>query len=92
MKMKKFAFLALALCAFQVPTPQKLKVEMPVEYWNVVIQGLQELPAKIANPVTDEILRQVQAQVKPPKGDSGVAAQKSKLDSALQAKPKGKRP
>jgi hypothetical protein len=47
-------------------TTEKDKViilEITVEEANTVLAGLQELPAKTANPLTQKILKQAQAQL-----------------------------
>jgi hypothetical protein len=40
-----------------------ISIELTVEEANTVLAGLQELPAKTANPLTQKILKQAQAQL-----------------------------
>jgi hypothetical protein len=40
-----------------------ITLEVTVEEANTILAGLQELPAKIANPLTQKILKQAQAQL-----------------------------
>jgi hypothetical protein len=40
-----------------------ITIELTVEEANTVLAGLQELPAKTANPLTQKILKQAQAQL-----------------------------
>ena len=41
----------------------KLKLEVTVEEANLIIAGLQELPAKLANPLTQKIQEQAKSQL-----------------------------
>ena len=45
---------------------QILKFEFTVEEANHILQGLNELPAKIANPLIKKIIDAANAQVAPP--------------------------
>jgi len=40
-----------------------ITLELTVEEANTILAGLQELPAKTANPLTQKILKQAQAQL-----------------------------
>ena len=40
-----------------------ITLEVTVEEANTILAGLQELPAKTANPLTQKILKQAQAQL-----------------------------
>ena len=40
-----------------------ITIELTVEEANTVLAGLQELPAKTANPLTQKILKQAQEQL-----------------------------
>jgi hypothetical protein len=46
-----------------------LKFEFTVEEANIVLAGLQELPAKVANPLTTKIQKQAAEQLQPPKAE-----------------------
>ena len=39
-------------------------ITLTVEQWNKVLEALQELPAKIANPINNLIVNQAQEQLK----------------------------
>jgi hypothetical protein len=40
-----------------------LKFELTVEETNMILAGLQELPAKICNPLTEKLRQQAQPQL-----------------------------
>ena len=40
-----------------------IKLEVTVEEANTILAGLQELPAKTANPLTQKLLKQAQEQL-----------------------------
>jgi len=69
-----------ALMAFDAKKQdRKITITLSEQDWNVVLQGLSELPLKISQPVYGAIMQQAQAQLAPP--------QKAKADSTT-AKPK----
>jgi hypothetical protein len=45
------------------PKQKVLKLELNVEEINTVLSGLQELPAKVCNPLTNKIVKQAQQQL-----------------------------
>ena len=45
------------------PKTHKLTLELTVEEINTVLEGLQELPAKKSNPLTNKIVKQSQEQL-----------------------------
>jgi len=45
------------------PKQKVLTLELTVDEINTVISGLQELPAKVCNPLTNKIVKQAQDQL-----------------------------
>lgn len=65
--MKKIvAILAMALLISFTPNPNEEKeitIKLTLPQWEVVLQGLGELPMKIAAPISQSIISQAQRQI-----------------------------
>lgn len=55
----------LALLNNMTPNNQELTFVFSIEEANYILAGLQELPAKISNPMTKKIQDQANAQLQP---------------------------
>ena len=44
---------------------ERISIVLTVADWNQVLQGLLELPARIANPISTSIVTQAKEQLKP---------------------------
>lgn len=45
---------------------QQLNFSVSIDELNFVLQALQELPAKVCNPLTNKLIEQTNAQLTPP--------------------------
>jgi hypothetical protein len=44
---------------------EKVTITVDIQTFNTIIMGLDELPHKISRPVIDDLVQQVQSQIKP---------------------------
>jgi hypothetical protein len=61
---------------------QQINIQLTVDEINMILAALQELPAKVCNPLTKKIVEQAEPQVKPSTEKtldlaSGVSAEES---------------
>lgn len=58
-----------------IPNSTEITLTVTLDDANLILAGLQELPAKLANPLTQRLQEQARAQLTPPAPETPPAAE-----------------